>query len=114
MINDKPTKEIYYPDGTIRYQLWKKNDKQHRDNDMPAYISYYKNGTISYQSWWKNGNRHRTNDLPAWISYYSNGSIESQHWYENGNILSDKKVLSRQYQWFNKVINNIDRKGIKL
>ena len=82
--------------------------------DKPTNEGYYKDGTICYRSWWENGKRHRLNGLPAFIWYYRNGVIESQEWWEDNIQLSDRVVLRRQYQWFIKITNIIDKEGIEL
>ena len=88
----EPTlKEIFYTDGSIKWQEWLLNGERHRD-DGPAVIIYRQildeqsytksNGSILRQAWWLNGERHRS-DGPALIGYRANGSILRQIWYLN-------------------------------
>ena len=82
--------------------------------DKPTEEIYYNNGSIKYLKWEKNGKRHRLNGLPAHIWYNQDGTIMYQEWYENGKLLSKKEVLHRRQQWLNKVILSMDKKGMNI
>ena len=53
--DDKPAFVKYYADGSVWYEEWYKEGKQHREGDKPAYIIYNRDGSITGQGWWKEG-----------------------------------------------------------
>lgn len=64
---DSPDYVIYYKNGRVQSEMWRKNGHVHREGDLPAFVSYYENGQICSQSWHKHGRMHRDtkDDLPA-------------------------------------------------
>lgn len=57
-------------------EIWRLNDKYHRDADLPALID-----SDGSQRWYQHGRLHRDHDLPALID-----SDGSQGWYQHGNL----------------------------
>jgi hypothetical protein len=77
----------YYDDGSIHWELWVVNGKNHR-LDGPAEICYHEDGSIRYERWRVNDVSHRI-DGPAWISYNRDGSISHERWAVNGMFIDD-------------------------
>ena len=88
----KLKKEVkHYIDGGISSEIWKKNDRPHR-NDGPAEIRYWPDGTVSNEWWFQNGVLHRE-DGPAAIHYNPDGSIDQEEWHFEGTRYSNAEEV---------------------
>ena len=89
----EPTKKtMYHNDGSVWYDEWYVDGKQHRA-DGPAEICYNEDGSVSYESWFVDGRRHRK-DLPAQIWYNDDMSVYCEEWWLDGNELTKEEIVA--------------------
>jgi len=83
---DNPATIDYYQDGNVRRESYYKNGELYREGDNPASIDYYQDGNVQRESYYRNGKLHREGDNPASIEYYQDGNVRRESYYKNGKL----------------------------
>lgn len=78
------------PNGYL-YRAWTNEEGCFHRDDGPAKICYYPDESVKYEIFLLNNRVHRI-DGPAWISYSKSGLINSELYYINGAYLGKDNV----------------------
>lgn len=81
-----PQEILFYANGVVRKEIYRKCGHIQRDNDKPAVIHYWSftNPTVvQSESYYINGRWNRVNDQPSRITYDSKGNIIMECWFRD-------------------------------
>ena len=92
----------YYKNGSLKNQIWKKNNIIHKDNG-PAKIYYNEDETIDREIWYYNGIIHRI-DGPAKIYYHENGIVDTEIWFKNGKRYRENGPIHINYDEYGNIL----------
>lgn len=84
----------YYPNGAIRYIVYRRNDRQHRVNG-PSLRRWNNTGMLVQEEWRINGRRHRDGG-PARQKWRA-GVLVRESWWKNGRWHRDDGPAYRQW-----------------
>ena len=83
-ISEKKTIDTYYPDGSIKFRFYEKNNIP-----VDSFFSYYRNGVLSSKGFFRDGELEGRS-----LSFYENGILKNTVNYQEGELYGEALFYS--------------------